>query len=119
MRHGERESSNQIFGSIYGSRDIARSLDTTFAKNHNFVDGYFENRIFAGHAVFAGNSQTLCTIVFNQKRWKFMARFLAKNPKKVLKNAHFSTLWMNQIFFRKSSHELPSFLIENDSAKCL
>ena len=55
---------------IYRSRDIARSLDSTFAVfgiNHNFVDEYLENRIFSGHAVFAGNSQTLCTTVFNKK----------------------------------------------------
>ena len=33
--------SNQIFGSIHGSRDIARSLDTTFGifgQNLDFVD---------------------------------------------------------------------------------
>ena len=38
--------SNQIFGSIYGSRDIAHSLDTTFdnfGQNLNFVDEYLEN----------------------------------------------------------------------------
>ena len=38
--------SNQIFDSIYGSRDIARSLDTTFGifgQNLNFVDEYLEN----------------------------------------------------------------------------
>ena len=35
--------SNQIFDSIYGSRDIARSLDTTFGQNRNFMDEYLEN----------------------------------------------------------------------------
>ena len=38
--------SNQIFDSIYGSRDIGRSLDTTlgnFGKNLNFVDEYLQN----------------------------------------------------------------------------
>ena len=38
--------SNQIFGTIYGSRDTERSLDTTFAvfgENLNFVDEYLEN----------------------------------------------------------------------------
>ena len=51
--------SNQIFGSIYGSRDIAHSLDTTFAvfgQNLNFVDEYLENGNFFGHAVFASCS---------------------------------------------------------------
>jgi hypothetical protein len=41
--------SNQIFGSIYGSRDIERSLDTTlavFGQNRNFVDEYLENGSF-------------------------------------------------------------------------
>ena len=47
--------SNQIFGSIYGSRDIERSLDPTlavFGQNRNFVDEYLENENFLGHAVF-------------------------------------------------------------------
>ena len=38
--------SNQIFDSIYGSRDMALSLDTTFGifgQNRNFVDEYLEN----------------------------------------------------------------------------
>ena len=38
--------SNQIFDSIYGSRDMALSLDTTFGifgQNVNFVDEYLEN----------------------------------------------------------------------------
>ena len=33
-----------------------------------------------------------------KKRWKFMARF-PENVEKPLKNVHFCTLWMNQIFF--------------------
>ena len=51
--------SNQIFGSIYGSRDIERSLDTTFAvfdQNWHFVDEYLENGAKFGHAVFARRS---------------------------------------------------------------
>ena len=38
--------SNQIFDSIYGSRDMAHSLDTTFGifgQNLNFMDDYLEN----------------------------------------------------------------------------
>jgi len=54
--------SNQIFDSIYGSRDMALSLDTTFGifgQNLNFVDEYLENQIFAGHAVFARLSELI------------------------------------------------------------
>ena len=54
--------SNQIFGSIYRSRDIAHSLDTTFAvfgQNLNFVDEYLENGNFFGHAVFARCSELI------------------------------------------------------------
>ena len=39
--------SNQIFDSIYGSRDMEHSLDTTFGifgQNGNFVDDFLENR---------------------------------------------------------------------------
>ena len=38
--------SNQIFNSIYRSRDIARSLDTTFGPNLTFRDEYLENDFF-------------------------------------------------------------------------
>ena len=76
--------SNQIFDSIYGSRDIALSLDTTFAifgQNLNFVDEYLENQIFAGHAVFARLSELIsstfwasfieiCIVVFEKKSKK-------------------------------------------------
>ena len=54
--------SNQTFSSIYRSRDIARSLDTTFAifgQNINFVDEYLENGIFFGHTVFTSTSQLI------------------------------------------------------------
>ena len=47
--------SNQIFRSIYGSRDIERSLDPTFAvfgENLNFMDEYLENGSFFKCAVF-------------------------------------------------------------------
>ena len=48
--------------------DLQTPLFAVFGQNLNFVDEYLENRIFAEHAVFAGCSQTLCTIVFNQKK---------------------------------------------------
>ena len=79
--------SNQIFASIYRSRDIARSLDTTFpvfGKNHNyfnFVDGYLENRIFAGHAVLQEIHRHFVLSFSIKKRCKFMARFPAKIQK--------------------------------------
>ena len=47
--------SNQIFSSIYGSGDIARSLDV-FGQNLNFVDEYLENRIFLDMR-FSGGAQ--------------------------------------------------------------
>ena len=48
--------SNQIFGSIYGSRDIERSLDPTlavFGQNRNFMDEYLENGHFLDVRFFA------------------------------------------------------------------
>ena len=56
--------SNQIFRSIYGSRDIERSLDTTlpvFGQNWHFVDEYLENGAKFGHAVFASRSVIIST----------------------------------------------------------
>ena len=62
--------SNQIFHSIYRSRDIARSLDTTFGPNLTFMDEYLENRIFPGHAVFAGASNLISTTIFIDKKYQ-------------------------------------------------
>ena len=47
--------SNQIFHSIYGSRDIERSLDTTladFGENLTFVDEYLLKKKLFRPAVF-------------------------------------------------------------------
>ena len=47
--------SNQIFHSIYGSRDIERSLDTTlavFGENLTFMDEYLLNEILFSPSVF-------------------------------------------------------------------
>ena len=66
--------SNQIFGSIYGSGDIARSLDTTFGifgQNLNFVDEYLENGSFPGHAVFAG-----CSVLISSTIWSILAKIV-------------------------------------------
>ena len=80
--------SNQIFCSVYGSRDIERSLDPTFAvfgENLNFMDEYLENRIFSGYAVFAGCSHTLCTIVFSQKKLGSNGQISGESPKSAQK----------------------------------
>ena len=45
-----------------------------------------------------------------KKRWKFMARFPAK-IQKVLKNARFRTLWMNQIFSKIGLRHLKSLIV--------
>ena len=66
--------SNQIFHSIYGSRDIERSLDTTFAvfgQNWHFMDEYLENRAKFGHAVFAG-----CSILISSTFWSILAKIV-------------------------------------------
>ena len=72
MRHPGKEIfrrfriSNQIFGSIYGSRDIERSLDPTFAvfgRNRNFMDEYLENGGSSWPAVFWKCSVTILSII--------------------------------------------------------
>ena len=76
--------SNQIFDSIYGSRDMALSLDTTFGnfgQNLNFVDDYLKNGKRFWHAVFARCSELIsstfwasfieiCIVVFEKKSKK-------------------------------------------------
>ena len=54
--------SNQIFDSSFRSRDMERSLDTTFGifgQNRNFVDEYLKNQNFFWHAVFARCSELI------------------------------------------------------------
>ena len=65
--------SNQIFHSIYGSRDIARSLNITFRPNLTFMDEYLENRIFPGGAVFAETSNSISTTIFIDKKYQVYA----------------------------------------------
>ena len=58
--------SNQIFGSVYGSRDIERSLDPTlvvFSQNRNFMDEYLENGGSSWPAVFCKCSVTILSII--------------------------------------------------------
>jgi len=107
--------SNQIFGSISGSGDIARSLDTTFCRfwPKSQLCGWISREPdFAEHAVFAGCSQTLCTIVFNQKKMEVHGWF-PENVEKPLKNVHFCTLWMNQFFFENRASSLLGLLKAN------
>ena len=79
--------SNQIFHSIYGSQDIERSLDTTFAlfgQNWHFMDEYLENREKFGHAVFAG-----CSILISSTFWSILAKIVRAVFEKKSKNHHF------------------------------
>ncbi len=66
--------SNQIFGSIYGSRDIERSLDTTFAvfgQNLTFVDEYLLRKNCFWYAVFCRCSKTVWIIyIYNIKKFE-------------------------------------------------
>ena len=64
--------SNQIFNSIYRSRDIARSLDTTFGPNLTFMDEYLKNQIFPGLAVFAETSNLISTTIFINKKYQLI-----------------------------------------------
>ena len=91
---GEREFivSNQIFSSIYGSGDVARSLDTTFnvfGQNLNFVDDYLENRTFAGHAVFASTSELISSTF-----WSIFSKIVRAVFEKKSKMCHFEHIFV-------------------------
>ena len=61
--------SNQIFDSIYGSWDMAHSLDTTFGifgQNLNFMDEYLENEKRFWHAVFAKCPETVSSDILSK-----------------------------------------------------
>ena len=84
--------SNQIFDSIYGSRDMALSLDTTFGifgQNLNFVDEYLENQIFAGHAVFARLSELISSTF-----WESFIEFWDVVFEKKSKKCHFDHIFV-------------------------
>ena len=100
--------SNQIFDSIYRSRDIARSLDTTFGifgQNRNFVDEYLENGSFFWHAVFAGSSE-----MFPSRFWPSFIQILSIVFEKKSKNRRFDHIFAlygwSRVFLqnRASSH---------------
>ena len=103
--------SNQIFDSIYGSRDIARSLDTTFGifgQNLNFVDEYLENRIFAGDAVFARLSELISSTF-----WASFIKIVRAIFEKKSKNCHFDHIFglfgWSKIFLDNPASSLFSF----------
>ena len=94
--------SNQIFGSIYRSRVITRSLDTTFAvfgQNLNFVDEYLENGSFPGHAVFAS-----CSILISSTFWASFIKIVRAVFEKKSKKCHFDHIFVlygwTSIFFK-------------------
>ena len=79
--------SNQIFDSIYGSRDMALSLDTTFGifgQNRNFVDEYLENEKRFWHAVFAR-----CSEMFQFTFWVSLSKIVRAIFEKKSKNHDF------------------------------
>ena len=83
--------SNQIFRSIYGSRDIVHSLDTTFAvfgQNLNFVDEYLENGNFFGHAVFARTSESISSTF-----WSILIKIVRAVFEKKSKKCHFDHIF--------------------------
>ncbi len=98
MRHTGKEIfcrfriSNQIFGSIYGSRDIERSLDPTlavFGQNRNFVDEYLENENFLGHAVFCK-----CSVSISSTFWPKISKIVRAVFEKKSKNRHFDHIFV-------------------------
>ena len=79
--------SNHIFDSIYGSRDIEQSLDTTFTvfgQNWHFVDEYLINRAKFGRGVFAG-----CSILISSTFWSFLTKIVRAIFEKKSKNRDF------------------------------
>ena len=94
--------SNQIFDSIYGSRDIAHSLDTTFGnlgQNLNFVDDYLKNGKRFWHAVFAR-----CSELISSTFWASFIKIVRAISEKKSKNCHFDHIfgffgWSDPKFF--------------------
>ena len=84
--------SNQIFSSIYPSRDIARSLDTTFAvfgQNRNFMDEYLENGHFLDVRFFANVFVTISSTF-----WPKMNKIVRAVFEKKSKNRHFDHIFV-------------------------
>ena len=84
--------SNRIFGSIYDSRDIERSLDPTFAvfgQNRNFMDEYLENKHFLGPAVFGK-----CSVSISSTFWAKMNKIVRAVFDNKSKNRHFDHIFV-------------------------
>ena len=84
--------SNQIFGSIYGSRDIERSLDPTlavFGQNRNFMDEYLENGHFLDVRFFANVFVTISSTF-----WPKMNKIVRAVFEKKSKNRHFDHIFV-------------------------
>ena len=84
--------SNQIFDSIYGSRDIAHSLDTTFGnfgQNLNFVDDYLKNGKRFWHAVFAR-----CSELISSTFWASLVKIVRAVFEKKSKKCHFDHIFV-------------------------
>ena len=86
--------SNQILGSVYGSRDIERSLDPTFAvfgRNRNFMDEYLENGDSSGPAVFCKCSVLISSII--SQRFIEIVRAVSEKKSKNPSKMHVSVLY--------------------------
>ena len=109
MRHPGKEIfcrfriSNQILRSIYGSRDIERSLDTTlavFVENLNFVDEYLENRSFFKCGVFCK-----CFVLIPSTILELFIEIVRAVSEKIAKNYDFDNIFAffaDSAFFGKS-----------------
>ena len=103
--------SNQIFDSIYGSRDMALSLDTTFGifgQNLNFVDDYLMNGKRFWHAVFAR-----CSELISSTFWASFIKIVRAIFEKKSKNCHFDHIFglfgWSKIFLDNPASSLLSF----------
>ena len=83
--------SNQIFHTIYDSRDIERSLDPTlavFGENLNFMDEYLENGLKFWPAVFC-----VCSVSFSSTFWSLKTKIVRAVSEKIAKNHHFDHIF--------------------------
>ena len=84
--------SNQIIGSIYGSRDIERSLDPTlavFGQNRNFMDEYLENGHFLDVRFFAN-----VFVSISSTFWPKMNKIVRSVFEKKSRNRHFDHIFV-------------------------
>ena len=103
--------SNQIFDSSFRSRDMERSLDTTFGifgQNRNFVDEYLKNQNFFWHAVFAR-----CSELISSTFWASFIKIVRAISEKKSKNCDFDHIFglfgWSKIFLDNPASSLFSF----------